>query len=147
MSGKSPKRCGCILLNECGEVLMVKEVASGYIGFPKGARKPLETCRQAALRELYEETGIQLLERQIIETVRTMSVTYFLVIVAKNAYHPVPDLVEVTEAKWVRNLEPHDQMSRSTASAFEILRQRQWLPYHRGTLPLLSSATSSAVTS
>jgi 8-oxo-dGTP pyrophosphatase MutT (NUDIX family) len=56
------KRVGCIaILNpQMTEVIMVTRRGSHLVGFPGGKAEPNETSKEAALRELKEETGIVL---------------------------------------------------------------------------------------
>jgi 8-oxo-dGTP pyrophosphatase MutT (NUDIX family) len=52
-------KAGVILINKNNEVLLVKNY-SGKWSFPKGSIEYKETAKEAAARELLEETGIQL---------------------------------------------------------------------------------------
>lgn len=53
---KFEKCCGCIILNE-GKVLLVKHNV-GHWGFPKGHMEKNETELQTAIREVKEETNV-----------------------------------------------------------------------------------------
>ena len=55
---RNENRAGCILINSCEKILIVRNVLSGYWGFPKGHKEPYETYTEAAIRELQEEAGI-----------------------------------------------------------------------------------------
>ena len=48
-----------IVRNESGHVLMIERTDNGLWAIPGGAQDIGETTREAAVREVYEETGIQ----------------------------------------------------------------------------------------
>ena len=52
------KSCGAILFND-GKVLVVKQT-SGFYGFPKGHVEIGETEKETAIREVKEETGLDI---------------------------------------------------------------------------------------
>lgn len=52
------KSCGAIIFNE-GKVLVVKQT-SGLYGFPKGHVEIGETEKETAIREIKEETGLDI---------------------------------------------------------------------------------------
>ena len=62
-----PKRvsCGVIVRRGSGELLLCHATGRNYWDIPKGVRDDGETSAAAALRELREETGIELGERQV----------------------------------------------------------------------------------
>lgn len=49
---------GCVVLNNKGEVLLVRDVWSKKLSLPGGGPETAETPEQTAQRELFEETGI-----------------------------------------------------------------------------------------
>ncbi len=51
--------CGVLVINEKGQLLLQKRSDTGEWGVPGGAMEPAETYIEAAKRELYEETGIE----------------------------------------------------------------------------------------
>ena len=53
---KKDKSCGCIVIDH-GKVLLVKH-QKGHIGFPKGHPEENETDKETAIREIKEETNI-----------------------------------------------------------------------------------------
>ena len=55
---KKEKSCGAIIFNE-GKVLVVKQT-SGFYGFPKGHVEIGETEKETAIREVKEETGLDI---------------------------------------------------------------------------------------
>ena len=52
------KSCGAIIFNE-DKVLVVKQT-SGYYGFPKGHVEIREAEKETAIREIKEETGLDI---------------------------------------------------------------------------------------
>ncbi|SAL53092.1 NUDIX family hydrolase [Caballeronia turbans] len=52
--------CGVVMLNAQGDVLLCHATETTHWDVPKGAADPGESPREAALRELVEETGIVL---------------------------------------------------------------------------------------
>jgi len=52
--------CGVVILNGQGDVLLCHATETTHWDVPKGAAEPGESPREAALRELVEETGIVL---------------------------------------------------------------------------------------
>ncbi|TFY97414.1 NUDIX hydrolase [Ramlibacter rhizophilus] len=52
--------CGVLLLNEHGQVLLAHASGLRHWDIPKGLPDPGESPREAALRELREETGVAL---------------------------------------------------------------------------------------
>lgn len=56
---KNEKSCGAIVLNE-NKVLLVQQRKSGNYGFPKGHMEDGETEIETAIREVKEETGVDI---------------------------------------------------------------------------------------
>jgi 8-oxo-dGTP pyrophosphatase MutT (NUDIX family) len=59
MTGRTVS-CGVVMLNTQGDVLLCHATETTHWDVPKGAADPGESPREAALRELVEETGIVL---------------------------------------------------------------------------------------
>lgn len=59
--------CGLVLLNEDAEVLLAHATETRHWDIPKGAAEPGESCRDTALRETREETGLVLDGHTLIE--------------------------------------------------------------------------------
>jgi 8-oxo-dGTP pyrophosphatase MutT (NUDIX family) len=59
MTGRTVS-CGVVMLNTRGDVLLCHATETTHWDVPKGAADPGESPREAALRELVEETGIVL---------------------------------------------------------------------------------------
>lgn len=98
--------CGAIVLN--GEDILLIKSIFGHWGFPKGHQEDKETDFQTAIREVKEETNID---------IKIISDTYF-----SNEYSPKPNVIkevryflayatdininyqvsELTDAKWVK---------------------------------------------
>ena len=57
---KEEKSCGAIILNKDKKVLLVQQVKSKTWAFPKGHVEAGETEEETALREVKEETGIEI---------------------------------------------------------------------------------------
>ena len=57
---KKEKSCGCIIFNEKGEILLLHQNA-GHWGLPKGHVEEGETEEQTAIREVKEETNIDVI--------------------------------------------------------------------------------------
>lgn len=102
---KQEKSCGCIVINDENKILLVHH-NKGHWDFPKGHVESGETEIQTAIREVKEETGIDV---QVNEKYRYSTsyspkedvmkeVVYFL---AKNTNsNTTPQIEEVSEANW-----------------------------------------------
>ena len=104
------KSCGAIVYRKFHgntEILLIKHVNSGHWSFPKGHVEAGETEVETALREIKEETGIDvIIDPSFRETVSyyprkdtQKSVVYF-VAKAKN-FDFVPQEEEISQIKWV----------------------------------------------
>ncbi len=104
------KSCGAVVFRKYHgniELLLIKHVVGGHWSFPKGHVEAGETEAQTALREIKEETGIDV---DLITTFRevvsyspkrdtTKDVIYFLG-KAKN-FQYTPQEEEIAQIKWV----------------------------------------------
>ena len=102
---KKEKSCGCIVINDKNEILLIHHNV-GHWGFPKGHVEEGETEVQTAIREVKEETNIDV---EVNEEYRysikyspkqdvIKEVIYFL---AKNiSDERQAQLEEVSEVKW-----------------------------------------------
>ena len=107
---KHEKSCGCIIFASSGApaVLLTKNLRGGHWSFPKGHVEPGETERDTAIREVREETGLNVepLSDKTIENIYKSSydtvktVLYFVAETAPDA-KLVPQPEEVSEIKWL----------------------------------------------
>ena len=120
------KSCGCIVINNKNEVLLIHHNA-GHWDFPKGHVEDGETEVETAIREVKEETNIDVKVNTKYRYVTEYSpkeevikeVVYFL---AKNVnYNKQAQLEEVSEVKW-SNLEDALEIITYDTSK-EILRK------------------------
>ena len=110
------KACGGIIVKD-GKVLMVRQV-KGFIGFPKGHTEKGETEIQTAIREIKEETNVDV----ILDETKSYriyyspkkdvnkEVVYFLGTV-KDDINPIPQEGEVTEILWTDIDKVEDNLS------------------------------------
>lgn len=104
------KSCGAIVYRKFHgniEILLIKHINSGHWSFPKGHVENGETEIQTALREIKEETSIDvIIDPTFRETVTyspkrdTLKVVVYFLAKAKNVdFSPQED--EIAEIKWV----------------------------------------------
>ena len=104
------KSCGAVVFRKYHgniELLLIKHVVGGHWSFPKGHVEPGETEEQTALREIKEETGIDVeLNTSCREVVSyspkrdtTKDVIYFLGKAKTFQYTPQEE--EIAQIKWV----------------------------------------------
>ena len=98
------KSCGCIVLDD-NKVLIVKQ-RKGHWGFPKGRMEKNETEKETALREVKEETNLDVeiigeksYKDQYITKKGMKEVVYF--IAKKIGGELKPQIKEIQEIKWV----------------------------------------------
>lgn len=104
---KQEKSCGCIVMNEKNEILLVHH-NDGHWDLPKGHMEAGETEVDTAIREVKEETNIDVEVNEKYRYTTKYSpkenvmkeVVYFL---AKNTSNSKkPQLEEVSEVKWYK---------------------------------------------
>ncbi|WP_186043462.1 NUDIX hydrolase [Burkholderia gladioli] len=72
MAGRRPSHaprvlsCGVVLLDPQGRLLLAHATETSHWDIPKGHHDPGESEREAALRELFEETGIALAAERLV---------------------------------------------------------------------------------
>ena len=104
------KSCGAIVYRKYHgntEILLIKHINSGHWSFPKGHVEAGETEVQTAMREIKEETDIDvIIDPTFRETVTyspkkdTMKVVVYFLARARNVdFHAQED--EIAEIKWV----------------------------------------------
>ena len=104
------KSCGAIVFRKYHgntELLLIKHVVGGHWSFPKGHMEAGETERETALREIKEETGIDVdLVTDFREVVSyspkrdTMKDVIYFIGKAKNFIY-TPQEEEIAQIKWV----------------------------------------------
>ena len=104
------KSCGAIVYRRHHgnlEILLIKHVNSGHWSFPKGHVEAGETEEETALREIKEDTGIDvIIDSTFRETVTyfprkdTQKVVVYFLAKAKN-FEYVPQEEEIAQIKWV----------------------------------------------
>ena len=117
---KQEKSCGCIVINEKNQVLLVHH-NKGHWDFPKGHVEDGETEVQTATREVKEETGIDVkINEKFRYTVKyspkenvMKEVVFFL---ASNVTENTEaQLEEVSEAEWVNIEEALKRITYNTS--------------------------------
>lgn len=91
---------GAILLNNFNETVVIKGRRSLMWSFPKGHGEYRELPLEACIRELREETGIDLKGSQPDDEIRFRSGTYFVFFVNERFPLIPEDTKEVMEAMW-----------------------------------------------
>ena len=104
------KSCGAIVYRKHHgntEILLIKHINSGHWSFPKGHMEQGESETETALREIKEETGLDVL----LDPTFRESVTYFprkdtqkvvVYFIAKaKTYDYTPQEDEIAEIRWV----------------------------------------------
>lgn len=104
------KSCGAIVYRKFHgntEILLIKHVNSGHWSFPKGHMEAGETETQTAVREIHEETSIDvLLDPTFRETVSyfpkkdTQKTVVYFIAKAKN-FDFAPQRGEIADIRWV----------------------------------------------
>lgn len=96
---------GTICISPENNVLLVRGRSSGKWSFPKGHLKPNEGCFRCALRELYEETGIEIsydsLNPCSLVSKRFRVGEYFILDLEEQITPRPRDSREIAEARWV----------------------------------------------
>ncbi len=95
----------------CGnKVLLVKGRNSGKWSFPKGHARQGETEFEAAKRETYEETGLEL--RQFDRIIQLSTGTYYLVYTPYEIKCDIQDSKEICASQWIS----FEEMANLTAN-------------------------------
>ena len=114
------KSCGALVLRRDEQdgklyILMIRHKAGGHRSFPKGHMERGETEYMTAVREVYEDTAVQIrIDIDFRETVRyhplpgiSKEVVYFLTETKQKDIHPRQG--EIAQVEWV----PVDQAEES----------------------------------
>lgn len=114
------KSCGAVVFRKYHgntELLLIKHANGGHWSFPKGHVEPGETEVETAVREVKEETGIDIMVDASFREIVSYSpkkdtqkdVVYFLAM-AKN-YNFTPQPEEIAQIKWVEISRVHSILS------------------------------------
>lgn len=120
---------GGLVLNENGEVLMIYR--RDCWDFPKGKVEVGETIREAAIREVEEETGLSSLQilRELSPTYHTyplqeeriLKKTYWYLMKSGKSESLRPQIEEeITDLKWVKSEEVEERLRNSFGSLREL---------------------------
>lgn len=90
---------GSILINNSGEVLLVRGRLSHKWSFPKGHCKPRETDLECAQRELHEETGL-VMSQEYTSYHKLKGGGYFVFAVTGRPLERYRDHREIEEVAW-----------------------------------------------
>ena len=118
------KCCGIIL--KCQDtLLMVHQTESNMWGFPKGHRRFGETNLQCALRELFEETLIRIVNSRK-KTAKILYRKYiFFVYEVDHCYKATADGKEIDACEWIDvkrlQLQQHCLLSKTTQYVIDML--------------------------
>jgi mRNA-decapping enzyme subunit 2 len=91
---------GAICVNSCGEVLLVRGRRSGKWSFPKGHCQGDENDLECALRELKEETGVDIKDIKYSSYHKLRGGGYFVFPLEGCPDTKIRDHWEVKEVKW-----------------------------------------------
>lgn len=107
---KYEKSCGAIVYRKYHgntQILLIKHINSGHWSFPKGHMELGETEPETAIREIMEETNVDvIIDTTFRETVSyspkkdTCKIVVYFLAKAKN-YVFCPQIDEISEIKWV----------------------------------------------
>jgi 8-oxo-dGTP pyrophosphatase MutT (NUDIX family) len=92
---------GAILLTTGGDTVVIRGRQTGKWSFPKGHGSAYETPLEACVRELKEETGIQLKDVKPDDELRFKSGTYFVFYFQDRIELKPEDTKEVMESMWI----------------------------------------------
>jgi 8-oxo-dGTP pyrophosphatase MutT (NUDIX family) len=109
---------GAILLTPDGETVVIRGRQSGKWSFPKGHGSAYETPLVACVRELKEETGIDLKGIKPNDELRFKTGTYFVFYVSERILLNPEDTKEVSESMWVPLLRLNSLIGNKDLSTF-----------------------------
>ncbi len=127
-----------IVENDRNEILVVERLDNGKIGIPAGSLEENETIEECIIREVYEETGLEIIELEVIgistnpqlETVSYNNgdkIQYFTIEFYSNKWEghiEVQDKNEIKDSKFVE-VQKISQLPKNELSAFESLAYYQ----------------------
>lgn len=119
-------KAGVILINDENNILLVQNY-DGKWTFPKGGIECGETIEEAAVRELFEETGIRLPKKDMKIFIKSYKQTYFICRARAEIKYDetlIQDKVEITGIGWfcMEHLEEFN-MSKPTLRIIGLLKR------------------------
>lgn len=105
-----------IVVNEAGEVLVIRRRDNGHWEPPGGVLEIAETFEEGVAREIYEETGVSVQVEHLTGVYKNM--TRGIVALVYRCHplsKPVPITVEAIEVRWMAAEEVHAVMSPAYA--------------------------------
>ena len=101
------KRAGCIVCYE-NQILLVHQKESNFWGFPKGRLNKGEreqkdeenVYKKCAVRELYEEAGINVKETELGNCIRYNEIRFYVLKLKKKPYIKI-DNFEINDHIWI----------------------------------------------
>jgi 8-oxo-dGTP pyrophosphatase MutT (NUDIX family) len=126
------KAAGGIIYNKNKEILIIKRL--GYWDLPKGKIEKGESKKNAALREVREECGIDNLEivskmgktyhTYMIENQQILKQSYWFNMIYSGTKLPVPQTEEhITEVKWVNKSEIDEILNNTYKNLYDIFQK------------------------
>lgn len=123
-----------IVENEQEQVLIIQRIDNGKIGIPAGSLEENETIEACIIREVYEETGLKILELEVIgicsnpatETVEYPNgdkIQYFTIEFFSNKWEGKLQIIDKNEVKKVKFMDRTvvKYLPKNELSAFESL--------------------------
>jgi 8-oxo-dGTP pyrophosphatase MutT (NUDIX family) len=132
------RSCGAVIYRKHHgntEVLLIQHTHSGYWSFPKGHQNEGETDAQTALREIKEETGLDVyIDESFCEAVQfsprrgTMkTVIYF--IASLKSREVIPQYEEITDYRWVEVTQAINLLTYENDKTI-ITRAKNFIQFH-----------------
>ncbi len=130
---KGTTRTRVLILNDDRVLVVKNRIGEGKWSLPGGGIKKNESLVDGAIREVKEETGIKLLNSQLIKLESSKSLTHKLKFNLESYYvnlgskiKPNPRLVEIAQCSWI-NI---DKLNYMNASENTLTVLRQWQQKH-----------------
>ena len=113
-------RCGAIIFNaEFNKVLVVKNKSCQKWGFPKGGSDKNEDVISCAIREVKEETGLNLYNQgKFLECIKLDKYFYLVVHMNEQTKFHIEDTEEISEVKFVHITKIPSLYSNSNLKTF-----------------------------